>query len=272
MATVTISRGIRDGSSNPAGNLPATIAPSTGRSLNPNAASNLPARIIGDVATTLPNHPKAIIVAQGGSPFFVLPLAPVTTDADGYALNYSTVDRPGKKPLVIANGMPAQTLSFTAVLRWPDRNGTSQSSIEDEVLKPLKALAAARTQFAIERMGFTERGWWRLTGLKISPTARQHGTNHVTRANATFSFIEAVNFAASVGPLTGGAQAPAAIPAPSTGPAVPERYAISRGDTLQKVSSRFYGTPNRWQDIARASGIVNANLVYPGQVVTIPRP
>ena len=272
MATVMISRGVRDSSANPSRGLPAVVAGTggfgDGRGVRADPGRNLPARIVGDVTTpTLVKHPKAILVAQGGSPTFVLPLAPVSTDADGYAMGYTTVDRPGQKPLVIANGMPARTLTFTAVLK----GATSQTQIQNSILYPLRALAEKRTQFTIEKMGMTEEGWWRLSGLKITPTARQHGTNWITRANATFTFIEAVNFNGAVGPLTGGATAPAPAPA---GPVatVAERYTVARGDTLQKISSRFYGTPNRWRDIAAASGIVNANLIRVGQTVTIPRP
>jgi len=33
---------------------------------------------------------------------------------------------------------------------------------------------------------------------------------------------------------------------------------------------RFYGEGNRYQQIADASGIPNPDLIYPGQVLTIP--
>jgi LysM repeat protein len=47
-------------------------------------------------------------------------------------------------------------------------------------------------------------------------------------------------------------------------------YTVVSGDTLWAISERFYGDGNRYQVIADASGISNPDLIYPGQVLTIP--
>jgi len=64
------------------------------------------------------------------------------------------------------------------------------------------------------------------------------------------------------------AAAPAA-PAPEPPPAA-QTYTVASGDTLWAISERFYGDGNQYQRIADASGISNPDLIYPGQVLTIP--
>jgi len=52
-------------------------------------------------------------------------------------------------------------------------------------------------------------------------------------------------------------------------PTVIDIYTAKTGDTLRKVSMKYYGTPNRWQDIADYNGITSDNLAA-GDVVIIP--
>ncbi|GAB7146145.1 LysM peptidoglycan-binding domain-containing protein [Mycobacterium riyadhense] len=57
-------------------------------------------------------------------------------------------------------------------------------------------------------------------------------------------------------------------------PAAPEpaarTYTVVSGDTLWAIAERFYGDGSKYQVIADASGIPNPDLIYPGQVLTIP--
>jgi nucleoid-associated protein YgaU len=56
-----------------------------------------------------------------------------------------------------------------------------------------------------------------------------------------------------------------AVPEPAV-----QTYTVVSGDTLWAISERFYGDGNKYQVIADASGIPNPDLIYPGQVLTIP--
>lgn len=49
-------------------------------------------------------------------------------------------------------------------------------------------------------------------------------------------------------------------------------YTVVSGDTLSGIARKYYGNSNRWVDIFNANRnvISNANLIYPGQVLTIP--
>lgn len=51
-----------------------------------------------------------------------------------------------------------------------------------------------------------------------------------------------------------------------------EKYTVQRGDTLQKISMKFYGTTRKWNKIFEANKdkLKAPNRVYPGQVLDIP--
>jgi LysM repeat protein len=46
-------------------------------------------------------------------------------------------------------------------------------------------------------------------------------------------------------------------------------YTVVAGDTLSQVSARFCGTPADYPSLAAASGIANADLIYPGQSIKL---
>ena len=50
------------------------------------------------------------------------------------------------------------------------------------------------------------------------------------------------------------------------------KYTVQKGDTLQKISERFYGTTRKWPGIYEANKdtIKHPSKIYPGQVITIP--
>jgi nucleoid-associated protein YgaU len=49
-----------------------------------------------------------------------------------------------------------------------------------------------------------------------------------------------------------------------------EKYTVKKGDTLQKISKKFYGTTKRWNKIYKANDLKSQNKIYPGQVLNIP--
>jgi LysM repeat protein len=49
-------------------------------------------------------------------------------------------------------------------------------------------------------------------------------------------------------------------------------YTIEKGDTLQKISMKFYGTTKKWKKLYEANKDVlkSPNKVYPGKIIKIP--
>jgi nucleoid-associated protein YgaU len=64
--------------------------------------------------------------------------------------------------------------------------------------------------------------------------------------------------------------AAAAPPPPPPPPPSARTYTVVSGDTLWAISERFYGDGSKYQVVADASGVSNPDLIYPGQVLTIP--
>lgn len=62
--------------------------------------------------------------------------------------------------------------------------------------------------------------------------------------------------------------------APSSIPASGSRrtYTVVAGDSLSKIAKRTYGDANRWRVIYELNKdiIKNPDLIYPGQVLTLP--
>lgn len=50
------------------------------------------------------------------------------------------------------------------------------------------------------------------------------------------------------------------------------QYKVEKGDTLQKISKKFYGTTKKWAKIYEANKdtLKGPDRVYPGQVISIP--
>lgn len=62
------------------------------------------------------------------------------------------------------------------------------------------------------------------------------------------------------------------VPAPSTPPPAQPvgsgTYTVQSGDTLSSIATKF-STPGGWQALAAQNGIVNPNLIYPGQILKV---
>lgn len=52
-----------------------------------------------------------------------------------------------------------------------------------------------------------------------------------------------------------------------------EQYTVQKGDTLQKISKKMYGTTKKWNSIYKANTdtLKGPNKIYPGQVLNIPK-
>jgi LysM repeat protein len=69
------------------------------------------------------------------------------------------------------------------------------------------------------------------------------------------------------------APAPTAAPAETTaGPAAVRTYTVVAGDTLTRISQKYYGTPGKWQDILAANRdtLKSEKSLAVGQTIRIP--
>jgi nucleoid-associated protein YgaU len=52
----------------------------------------------------------------------------------------------------------------------------------------------------------------------------------------------------------------------------PKHYTWKKGDTLQKVASKFYHNSKKWKIIAKANNIRDPKGIKPGRILIIPKP
>ncbi len=67
--------------------------------------------------------------------------------------------------------------------------------------------------------------------------------------------------------------APAPAPAPKESyakPKAPKTYVVQKGDTLQKISMKFYNTNNKWKKIQQANKGIDPDKLKVGTKLTIP--
>lgn len=50
----------------------------------------------------------------------------------------------------------------------------------------------------------------------------------------------------------------------------PQSYTVVKGDTMWAIARKYYGDATLCWKLAEYNGIANANLIYPGQVVSLP--
>lgn len=206
---------------------------------------------------TTSSHPKAIIKAEDGTTF-ELPYAPQGANLGGWAAEWSTIDRPGRRPLVVRDGDGIPTLGIDVLLAGRDH----QDSVEGKLTK-LRKLAAGGERITLVNLSPAERGPWRLEAVSVAATLRQHGTNHITRAAVGLGFIAAVDAKPRLGPVSGGKKG-------GKGITKPRHYTIKKGDTLRKLARRFYGEPNEWRRIAKANKIKDPDKLKVGRRIRIP--
>jgi nucleoid-associated protein YgaU len=59
---------------------------------------------------------------------------------------------------------------------------------------------------------------------------------------------------------------------PTSGTPRPHRvHRVLPGETLDRISARYYGDSNRWRLLARANGIEDPLAIRPGSLLSVPR-
>jgi LysM repeat protein len=223
-------------------------------------------------ATPIPPLARKRVTIKLGAELLTLPLTSPQVEHTEIAADWTQVPRTGQTPLVRKAGPRLRQMRFDTVFKADGR------SVEGG-LRLLDRFSNADNALAVAYGGF-EAGLWRLEDVRIRSTRRQPGTNVITEAEATLTFLEHVpdgylgptaakpTAAAPTRAAAPTAARPAAAPAKSA--VAPKIHVVQRGDTLSKIAAKYYGNANRYPEIAKANGIRNPNLIKPGQRLKIP--
>ena len=202
-------------------------------------------------------HPK--VKLKAGDRELELPYGPRGTTLGGWAAPWSTLDRPGRKPLVVRDGDGVLTMGLSVFLGHADH----QETVEAELAK-LRRIAASGDRVIVGNLSPLERGPWRLDDVTVTGELRQEGTNHITRASVSLSFIEASDANPKLGPVSGGKKG-------GKGKKLPTTHVVKKGDTLRKLADRYYGEPGKWRVIAKANNIKDPDKLKVGAKLRIPK-
>lgn len=223
------------------------------------------------ITKPLQTHPKTVLRTETGDIKFTLPWAPKEVDHDGFSAEYTEVSRAGNEPyLVMSNRrLRGMTLEFTM-----GHGGRQTGSIETDI-RTLEKIAAS-TQRVYLAYGPTEGGLWRIMEMSVHSLERKHGTNEITAATVSMTFKRNVQTIINLGPTTARPKPTTPTPpkgTPSKKPAAKSStryYVVKKGDTLGKISLKYYKTASKWPLIASANKIKNPNLIKVGQKLRIP--
>lgn len=233
-------------------------------------------------------HPKMLIQSERRDIKFVVPYAPNEVNHANLAQVWRSVERGGRTPLLLRSGRPLETLSFDLFLAARDRQKNTFTASVARMIDGLQDLANTRQRIQILSLGSNITGWWRITDLSVTVTARQHLTNEPIRATATIEITRASDISVDVGPVRK-SKAPR-IP-PGTGirnqPSSERRrnrkggetatstriHIVRSGDTLSKIALKWYGraSTDAMQTIADANKMRVTSILRVGQRLVIPR-
>ena len=208
-------------------------------------------------------QPKLLIRTENSDIVFTAPYSPKQVDYYVTGRRYNEVDRPDRKPITTSPGISLKQISmdlFIGSINFED-------SVDTE-LATLEKLAQSKSRIIVEYDPRTA-GIWNITNLDFKSIERQSGTNIITRAEANIEFTEAVGFGTkgAVASLVQGTSQ--STSAASTVKNAPKTYKIKSGDTLSGISTKFYGTPNKWRQIADANNLDPRTLKV-GKQIRIP--
>jgi hypothetical protein len=185
------------------------------------------------------------------------------------ANGWSTKRNPGQGPPTASfSGQEAGNLSFSLFFDTTD-SGDPVTKYTSKLLKKMEIdpdLPGYNKKLNNGRPPYVEFHWGKLKSFKAV----------ITKADITFDFFssEGVPLRARVG-LTLQQFAPDDAflrQNPTSGTPQPHRvHRIQRGETLDRISARYYGDATRWRSLATANNIEDPLAIRPGSLLTVPQ-
>lgn len=205
---------------------------------------------------------RAYLYTERGTQTFYLRYAPREIEYGGIAQDWVETERSGNTPLLLRKGDNLDTVKFSFNLVYV--SGVNIPITEG--YKAFKAVAKSgeRVLFMYSDL---EAGMWRITDASMSTDLRSPDTNEPTRGIVSVTLTRASDPAVAIGPVSGGAGAPAAPK-----PAPPRTYRVVKGDCLWNIALKFYGKGSLWPRIFDANRklIKDPHWIYPNQIFVIP--
>lgn len=192
----------------------------------------------GSIVNAITSPQRAKLTQMGGNGRSIqFPYGPQGISYEGEGLDYSTVDRPGLRPLLAATSLKQRSVSVTAVLATPQDGG--RTSVEGQ-LDVLKAIANENTDCAFTFGVVTLPYRVRLTDFSYTAVQRDLDGN-ITQAEINLKLDERVLFSQSIVALKAIEYPP--DPVPSKTSKTPSKSASSSKAPTSSGSSDVDFTP-----------------------------
>lgn len=206
---------------------------------------------------------RAYLYTERGTQTFYFRFAPREIEYGGMEQDWVETERSGNTPLLLRKGNKLDTIKFSFNLVYVNGANIPIS----EAILAFKAVVKSqeRVLFMYSEL---EAGMWRVTEASFSTDLRDPTGNEPTRGIGSVTLTRASDPAVSVGPISGGAGTPPAVPKP----APPRTYRVVKGDTLWAISLKFYSKGTLWPRIFDANrGLIkDPHWIFPNQVFVIP--
>jgi LysM repeat protein len=214
-----------------------------------------------------PQHRKIHLMIAGAR--LTLPLVSPEVQHSEIAAEWVQIPRPGQRPLLRRSADRLRQMQLTVIFADGILTQDGRQLEAEGGLRALERISNEDEPIVVAYGPF-EAGLWRLTDVNIRSQRRQIGSNKITQAEASLTFVQAFDdgYRKPVSPTP---PPPTGAPVkPPGAPAGHGHYTVKRGDTLSKIAAKFYGDANRYPEIARANGINNPSRIKVGQRLIIP--
>jgi len=203
------------------------------------------------------NPARLIIKTVSGNLQWSSKFAPREVGYAGFEATYQEVTRPDRKPILRRSGNMLRKISMDIFVG----SFNIEKSIRTD-LRTLERLASARRPLVIEYDAHT-KGFWHITALSYGSEERtKRESNDITRATVNIEFTE----------VTDKTEFTINRKTRIVGTERPKAYTYKKGDTLQKIAKKYYGTtdPLIIKAIAKANKIKNPKHIKPGTKIKLP--
>lgn len=197
--------------------------------------------------------PVAYLLDHAGG-VYPLGYTPEQAQLGGEGWTWQDVARQGLKPVSYPDSQRLRTLSFT--------HDVTAAAGGDKLIHGFRHLFNAGGPVRLVNVSQHERGWWRISDLQVTITARTD-TQEMRTATCTWTLTEYVK---DDTPKVGRSVVYSTAGGVKN---LPPYYTAASGETLYSIATKLYGDGSKWVAIAKLNGLTSPNVVQ-GQFLKIP--
>ena len=188
---------------------------------------------------------RYMVLSSAGAPSVTLFYSPRETQHSALSTQWEEIPRSGQAPVVVNSGQLSERMSFECTMAM------SQPGNITAELQSLRKMATSKDPITMSYTEWEGAGFWRITALSIDVVQRSSIDHAPIQANISLEFLSLSRGTSSTGMLTGGA----ATSGSTKGVPAIRKHVLKAGDTLWRLSQKYYGDGEKWTELAKANKI-----------------